>query len=85
MAIDTQNKRRAIGGLPNVPDGAIDSVVERKAIGRLYDLDTTVIVDYELLELDSYITIFKAWVSTITLSLAAESGITILIDEESRI
>ncbi len=42
MAIDSVNKRRNIGGVYYVPDGAIDTEAERKAVAFIYK--TAVIV-----------------------------------------
>jgi hypothetical protein len=38
MAINTVNKRRTIGGVYIIPDGAIDTVTERKAVLYIYHM-----------------------------------------------
>jgi hypothetical protein len=40
MAIDTENKRRFVGGVPPRPDGAIDSA-DRRHIAGIYPFGVT--------------------------------------------
>ena len=85
MAIDSENKRRNIGGVYYVPNGAIDSQAERMAVMFMYKVDVPTVIAYELLELLSEITLLISQTSLITKLKAWASGITILVDEESRI
>lgn len=36
MAIDSEDKRRSIAGVPFIPDGAIDSAADRRHVAGLY-------------------------------------------------
>ena len=54
MAIDTVDKRRNIAMVYFVPDGAIDTEAERKAVLFIYKTDTavisTVVIDFNTLK-----------------------------------